>query len=317
MDTSSFELLQTAVLLLDASGRITYANGAAEELLGRSRRQLAGRAAAPYLPAHSSVLKTPLADPPGGSLIEIPVHQAPHLADLRQARSGQAAQREVLRNLAHEVRNPLAGLRAAAQLLDMELPRADLHEYTQVIIDEADRLADLVTRLGSPQHQAAERQRFNVHEICERVRALVQLEFGEHIRFERDYDASVPDILADRDRLLQALLNVVRNGAQALAEHPDIPAPTLSIRTRIVHQPPLLQARHRTGLMIAVLDNGPGVPPELHDKLFHPLVTGRARGTGLGLNLAQECLQAHGGVLEFDSRPGHTEFRLLLPLSTS
>ncbi|MBV2179723.1 MAG: PAS domain-containing protein [Castellaniella sp.] len=314
MDTSGFELLRTAVLLLDESQQIRHVNGAAEELLGLSRRQLVGQPAYPYLQTYASVLKTPLQGPEWAWLIEIPVHQALRFEDLQQARAGQAAQRETLRNLAHEVRNPLAGLRAAAQLLEMELTRDDLREFTRVIIDEADRLADLVARLVSPQRQGVEPQKFNIHEICERALALVQLEFGERIELVRDYDASVPDIRADRDRLMQALLNVVRNGAQALTESTETRSPVLRLRTRIVHQPALLRGQHRMGLMISVMDNGPGVPDDLRDKLFHPLVTGRAQGTGLGLNLAQECLQAHGGLLEFDSQPGYTEFRLLLPL---
>ncbi len=314
MDTSGLDLLRTAVLLLDESHRIRHANGAAEELLGQSRRQLAGQPAQPWLDGRDSVLKTPLRSQPWAWLIEIPVHQGGHLDDLRQARDTQAAQRETLRNLAHEVRNPLAGLRAAAQLLEMELPRGDLREYTQVIVAEADRLAALVSRLSSSGQPVAVPSVFNVHELCERVLALVRLEFGERIRLERDYDASVPDMRADRDPLLQALLNVARNGAQALAEATDLDAPTLHLSTRILHQPVLADGQHRLGLRIAVIDNGPGVPEALRDKLFHPLVTGRAQGTGLGLSLAQECLQRQGGLLEFDSVPGRTEFRLLLPL---
>lgn len=314
MDTSGLDLLRTAVLLLDESHRIRHANGAAEELLGQSRRQLAGQPAQPWLDGRDSVLKTPLRGQPWAWLIEIPVHQGGHLDDLRQARDTQAAQRETLRNLAHEVRNPLAGLRAAAQLLEMELPRGDLREYTQVIVAEADRLAALVSRLSSSGQPAAVPSVFNVHELCERVLALVRLEFGERIHLERDYDASVPDMRADRDQLLQALLNVARNGAQALAESTDLDAPTLHLSTRILHQPVLADGQHRLGLRIAVIDNGPGVPEALRDKLFHPLVTGRAQGTGLGLSLAQECLQRQGGLLEFDSVPGRTEFRLLLPL---
>jgi two-component system nitrogen regulation sensor histidine kinase GlnL len=317
VDPSGFELLQTAVLLLDGAGRIAYANGAAEELLGMSRRQLEGQLPGPYLEGLTSVLKTSLSGQPWSVLLEIPVHQAARFEDQQQALAGQAAQRETLRNLAHEVRNPLAGLRAAAQLLEMELPRDELRDYTRVIIDEADRLADLVSRLVSPQRQDLEPQRFNVHEICERVLALAALEFGPSLTLVRDYDASLPDILADRDRLLQALLNVVRNAAQSLSESPEVAEPVLRLRTRIVHQPALLRSRHRMGVLIAVVDNGPGVPESLRDKLFHPLVTGRAQGTGLGLNLAQGCVQLHGGVLEFDSRPGHTEFRFLLPLEAS
>ncbi|MGB6241270.1 MAG: nitrogen regulation protein NR(II) [Castellaniella sp.] len=316
MDPSGFELLQTAVLLLDESERIVYANSAAEELLGASRRQLVGQSPAIFLGGLTSVLKTPLSGQPWAWLLEIPVHQAARFDDQQQALADQAAQRETLRNLAHEVRNPLTGLRVAAQLLEMELADRNLQDYTRVIIEEADRLANLVARLVSPQRQDIEPHCFNVHEICERALALIELEFGQRLTLVRDYDTSVPDIVADRDRLLQALLNVVRNGAQALTEAADLSAPVLQLRTRIVHQPVLLRTPHRMGLMITVIDNGPGVPEALQNKLFHPLVTGRAQGTGLGLNLAQACLQLHGGVLEFDSRPGHTEFRLLLPLET-
>lgn len=314
MDTSGFDLLQTAVLLLDEAHSIRHANAAAEALLGQSRRQLAGQPAARFLAAHPSVLKTPLPGQPWAWLVEIPVHQAQRLEDLQQARSQLEAQRETLRNLAHEVRNPLAGLRAAAQLLEMELSRDDLREFTQVIVAEADRLADLTDRLVSAQRQSLELETFNVHEICERVIALLQLEFGDRIACVRDYDASLPEIRADRDRLLQALLNVARNAAQALSEAPHQQAPLLSLRTRVVHQPVLAHGQCRMGVLITVTDNGPGVPAQLRDKLFHPLVTGRACGSGLGLSLVQECLQQHGGLLEFDSRPGHTEFRLLLPL---
>ena len=317
MDTTGLDLLCTAVLLLDESHRIRHANGAAEELLGQSRRQLAGQPAQPWLDGRDSVLKTALQGQPWAWLIEIPVHQGGHLDDLRQARGSQEAQRETLRNLAHEVRNPLAGLRAAAQLLEMELPRDDLREYTRVIVAEADRLADLVARLAVTGQPPASPSVFNVHEVCERVLSLIRLEFGERIRLERDYDASVPDMRADRDPLLQALLNVVRNGAQALAENPGEADPVLRLSTRILHQPMLADGQHRMGLRISVVDNGPGVPEALRDKLFHPLVTGRAQGTGLGLSLAQECLQRQGGLLEFDSVPGRTEFRLLLPLEVA
>jgi len=315
MDTSGFDLLQTAVLLLDESFGIQYANTAAEELLRVSRRQLVGRNATDLLAKLPNVLKTPLQEQPWAWLLEVPAHQTQRLDDLRQARSGQAAQRETLRNLAHEVRNPLAGLRAAAQLLEMELPREDLREYTQVIVAESDRLADLVDRLASTSQSGSPRpQVVNAHEVCERVLALVRMEFGTDLALVRDYDTSVPDVRLDRDGLLQALLNVVRNGAQALMEAERRHAPTLTLRTRIVHQPILVGQQPRMGLLIAVTDNGPGVPEVIRDKLFHPLVTGRANGTGLGLSLAQESLQRMGGLLDFDSQPGHTEFRLLLPL---
>ncbi len=203
---------------------------------------------------------------------------------------------------------------AAAQLLEMELRRDDLREYTQVIVAEAERLAHLVDQLASSGQASPERRTFNVHEVCERVLALVGMEFGPTLSIRRDYDASLPEMRADRDGLMQALLNIARNGAQAMMEAARHEPPVLGVRTRVVHQPLLMDRAPRMGLLIAVTDNGPGVPEGLRDKLFHPLVTGRANGTGLGLSLAQESLQQMGGVLEFDSRPGHTEFRLLLPL---
>ncbi|WP_417250869.1 nitrogen regulation protein NR(II) [Castellaniella sp.] len=317
MDTPGLDWLQTAVLLLDESGKIIWINSACEDLLGLSARQLMGQLAAPILKSFPHVLKTSAPGQPWASIIEIPVHQAGQLDDQQQALAERAAQRETMRNLAHEIRNPLAGLRAAAQLLDIELPDPGLKDYTRVIIQEADRLADLVTRLVSPQHQVLERQYFNIHEICERALALAGLEFGSALKITRDYDASLPELLGDRNQLMQAILNIVRNGAQAASESPDTPTPTIGIRTRIVRQPVLLQGRHRLGVLVSIEDNGPGVPDMLRDKIFHPLVTGRATGTGLGLNLAQECAHAHGGVLDYDSEAGHTVFRLLLPVGAS
>lgn len=317
MDTAGLDWLQTAVLLLDESGQILWVNSACEALLGLSCRQLSGQLAAPILKGLPRVLKTSVKGQAWASIVEIPVHQAGQLDDQQQALAERSAQKETMRNLAHEIRNPLAGLRAAAQLLDMELPDPGLKDYTGVIIQEADRLADLVTRLVSPQHQVLDRQYFNVHEICERALALTSLEFGSTLKITRDYDASLPELLGDRNQLLQALLNIVRNGAQAACESPDTPHPAICIRTRIVRQPVLLQGRHRLGVLVAVEDNGPGVPDMLRDKIFHPLVTGRASGTGLGLNLAQECAHAHGGVLDYDSEAGHTVFRLLLPVEAS
>ena len=223
-------------------------------------------------------------------------------------------QRESLRNLAHEVKNPLGGIRGAAQLLEAELDDGSLREYTRVIMSEADRLSGLVDRLIAPQRQALEAARFNIHEICERVYTLLQAEYGPRLEIVRDYDASAPDLMGDRERLLQALLNIARNAAQALTEDASVKAPQLTLRTRIGRGLILARRSVRMGIVVSVIDNGPGVPEALHDKIFHPLVTGRASGTGLGLSLAQEFVQQHGGVVEFDSTAGHTEFRMILPL---
>ncbi|MDN5843839.1 MAG: ATP-binding protein [Alcaligenaceae bacterium] len=313
MDLSGYDLLTTAVLLLDGDYRVRWANTAAEEHFGLSRKQMDGLDAQALTHEAPSLIKVPLRGLPWAWLYELPMRQT-RLDDRQHARTEREAQRESLRNLAHEVRNPLSGLRAAAQLLETELPDPAQRDYTQVIIAEADRLVELVDRLVSPQRHGLDLREFNVHEICERVYTLLQAEFGRQVLIQRDYDASAPELKADFSRILQALLNVGRNAGQALTENPDIPAPKLVLRTRVAHQLVLSSRQVRLGLVVSVLDNGLGVPESLRDRIFHPLLTGRARGTGLGLSLAQEYVQQHGGIIEFDSVPGRTEFRLMLPL---
>lgn len=346
MDVASYDLLSTAILLLDRRGLIEYANTAAEELFGLSRRQLMRIEASRLFSADAtlqarfpdaiagefgvmrqdltlerlgaaipiSLAIVPLHKQAWTALLEIRVIEHHILMDRHQQLSKElAAQRESLRNLAHEVKNPLGGIRGAAQLLEAELGTDTLHEYTQVIIAEADRLASLVDRLIAPQGETLHKGQFNIHEICERVYTLVSAEFTK-LDVIRDYDASVPDLHGDFSRLLQAFLNIARNAAQALTEDPQGQMPRLTLRTRIGRQ--LLLATHQAKLavVVSVIDNGPGIPAALHDKVFHPLVTGRPNGTGLGLSLAQEFVQQHGGIIEFDSRQGHTEFRMILPL---
>ncbi len=313
MDPAGYDLLNTAVLLLDGDLRIRHANTAAEEYFGLSRRQLEGMAADRLIDGVPSVVKVPLSGAPWAWLYEIPV-RATRLDERQHAHADQAAQRESLRNLAHEIRNPLSGLRAAAQLLEAELEDPGLRDYTGVIIAEADRLVDLVDRLVSTQRRGLEIRHFNIHEVCERVFTLLSAEYGRQIEIVRDYDASAPELRADFSQVLQALLNVGRNAAQALTEHPQTASPRLILRTRVGHQLVLPRRQVRMGLVLSVIDNGPGVPEALRDKIFHPLLTGRAQGSGLGLSLAQAFLQQHGGLVEFDSRPGHTEFRLILPM---
>lgn len=346
MDAGAYDLLSTAVLLLDPEGRVGFANTAAEELFGSSRRLLAGGHAADLLGGGDAfqsrleeaaagrfgilkqpltvrrgdaavpvnVVVVPMAGEPWAILMEIRVADQ-HMLLERHQQLGKAlsAQREILRNLAHEVKNPLGGIRGAAQLLEGELATPALREYTHVIIAEADRLAHLVDRLITPQGAALNIARLNIHEICERVRMLVAAEFPA-IAIHRDYDASLPELAGDFSRLLQAVLNIARNAAQALTEQGGLHEPALTLRTRVARQVLLAEQQARLAVVLSLIDNGPGVPPELAGKLFHPLVTGRAAGTGLGLSLAQEFVQQHGGVLECDSQPGHTEFRMILPL---
>lgn len=346
MDVSAYELLSTAVLLLDRRGCVNYANTAAEELFGNSRKALHGESAARLLggdetlqarfmetvagrfgilrqplsvirqgmPMPVNVAVVPLSGMPWAALVEVRIIEQHMLLERHQQLSKElAAQRETLRNLAHEVKNPLGGIRGAAQLLDTELGGQGLREYTGVIIAEADRLAHLVDRLIAPQGGSLQKRCLNIHEVCERVRMLVCAEFTA-VAVQRDYDASLPELQGDFSRLLQAMLNVARNAAQALTEHAQQRQPLLVLRTRVARQVLLAGYQAPLAVVISLIDNGPGVPPELLDKLFHPLVTGRAKGTGLGLSLAQEFIQQHGGILECESRPGHTEFRMILPL---
>jgi len=216
--------------------------------------------------------------------------------------------RLMVRQLAHEIRNPLGGLRGAAQLLERELPHPELREYTQVIIGEADRLTGLVDAMSSPS-RAPNKVRLNVHEICEHVYHLLRAEAATTVLIERDYDPSLPEAPLDRHQLIQALLNVARNALQAVGDRGRI-----VLRTRARSNVSIGSALHRLVASVQVEDGGPGVPAHLRGSIFYPLVTGRANGTGLGLAVAQELVTRNGGIIEFESQMGRTVFTLLLPL---
>lgn len=353
MNVDAFDLLATSVFLLDAQGNIEYANAAAEDLFGRSRKQLRGQSAVALFDdpqalqssidgaaegkfadvrqlsslrrntesVEVTVTTVALTGQPWPVMIETREIEQRMLAD-RSHRLVEEIEshRELLRNLAHEVKNPLGGLRGAAQLLEAELPSPALAEYTQVIISEADRLQALVDRLSGPRRQPLNAKPVNIHEICERVCALIQAEFRDGVSLVRDYDASVPDLQGDAARLMQAVLNVARNAAQELSLQkpgPGVPDPVITLRTRVARQVMLAHRRHRLALVLSIIDNGPGVPEHIRERIFHPLVTARPGGTGLGLSLAQDFVQQHGGLIEFESRPRHTEFRLVLPMEQS
>ena len=335
---SGLELLATAVVALDGDFVVRYANPAAENLLATGAKSLIGQ---PFLAlfAEREALAASLQeartihwdyaaqnvtyqrvgrDPvplsctitrieTGGLalLAELrPIEQQLRFAREERLVSEQQANRELIRNLAHEIKNPLGGLRGSAQLLERELERPELREYTQVIIKEADRLQNLMDRMLTP-HRQPRIERVGIHEVLERVRSLVKAEFGADI--ERDYDPSLPELLGDREQLIQALLNIARNAAQAGARN-------IGFRTRAVRQVTILRQRHRLALELQVVDDGPGVPEEIRERIFNPLVSGREGGTGLGLSLAQTFVQYHRGVVECESRPGRTTFRILLPL---
>ena len=333
------ELLATAVVALDEDFIVRYANPAAESLLATGAKSLSGQ---PFLQlfAERSELERALGEaltthwdysaqnvtysragheplPLACSLTRIESQGLALLAELRpieeQLRHAreerllfeQQANRELIRNLAHEIKNPLGGLRGSAQLLERELERAELREYTQVIIKEADRLQRLMDRMLTP-HRTPHLEPLGIHEVLERVRSLVRAEFG--IDIQRDYDPSIPDLVGDREQLIQAVLNIARYAAQAGAN-------TITFRSRALRQITILRQRHRLALELQVVDDGPGVPEEIQDRIFNPLVSGREGGTGLGLSLAQTFVQYHQGVIEFESRPGRTIFRILLPLT--
>jgi two-component system nitrogen regulation sensor histidine kinase GlnL len=248
------------------------------------------------------------------------------------------ANKELLRNLAHEIKNPLGGIRGAAQLLEMELnsrptgmlrvrsvashgirpsrsgAARGLSEYTQVIIHEADRLQALVDRLLAPHRKPHVVGDVNIHEVCERVRLLILAEFPQGLEVQRDYDTSIPEFRGDREQLIQAVLNIVRNATEALGEQIAAGSARLILRSRIARQVTIGKHRFRLALELHIQDNGPGVPESIRDRIFHPLVSGRDGGSGLGLTLAQTFVQQHQGTIEFDSAPGRTNFKILIPL---
>ncbi|MGH8742686.1 MAG: nitrogen regulation protein NR(II) [Burkholderiales bacterium] len=336
------ELLATAVILLDEDLLMQYANPAAENLFELSTRNIEGRSLEQVFDG-ADVLTNAVnyALDHNCSYIEhdlqLSVHGRPRLhlscavsaLEISAARVAlefrqmdqqlkidreehmlkqQLSNRELIRNLAHEIKNPLGGIRGAAQLLDKELDRASLHEYTQVIIAEADRLQSLMGRLLTP-HRLPQLTEINIHEVLERMKTLLLAEYPQGIEIRRDYDSSLPALFGDSEQLIQATLNIMRNAAQAMQGKGEI-----ILRTRIARQTTLVKKRHRMVIAVQIIDNGPGIPEALRERIFYPLVSGKEGGTGLGLTLAQTFVNQHHGIIECESRPGQTCFTLLLPL---
>ncbi len=336
------DLLATPVLLIDAEECLCFVNAAAESLFKLSRRSSLGlplvsqiQGIANLLPVIAAARRedlgfiehelnmrmpdgttqtlhcvgTPVHGEAEGVLLELrPIDQLLRIAREERLMHDQRINRELIRNLAHEIRNPLGGIRGAAQLLERELQSAALKEYTQVIRKEADRLQVLMDRLLSPA-RIPQNLPVNIHEVLERVRSLILAEFPDGIRIIRDYDTSLPELLGDREQLIQAVLNIVRNAAQALEGKGEI-----RLRSRAARQVTLARRRYRTALLVQIIDNGPGIPEPLQARIFHPLVSGREGGSGLGLMLAQTFINQHHGLVECDSQPGRTVFNLLLPV---
>jgi two-component system nitrogen regulation sensor histidine kinase GlnL len=345
---AGLDLLTTAVIVLDRKLHVRFVNSAAEQLLSISRRTVVGHSVVDIFPEASGLIAsleqalvdlrgfvdpdlllaahgqspqnfnctvTPIDSGEAQLLIEMrQVEQQLRIEREAQRITQAAANRELIRNLAHEIKNPLGGLRGTAQLLERELERPELREYTQVIIKEADRLQLLMDRLLTP-HKPPRWTEVNIHEVCERVRSLILAEFPVGIRIRRNYDTSLPELRGDKEQLIQVVLNIVRNAAQAIASNP---APgfkgDIELKTCVARQVTLAKSRHKLALELQVADNGPGIPDQIRERIFYPLVSGREGGSGLGLTLAQTFVQHHEGVIEVDSKPGRTCFRIVLPL---
>jgi len=336
--------VSTCVTWLDADGAVLHLNEPAEDLFGISRNQAAGRAIRDLLkanaelegvisrarvagaqysrrelpfeagpgssPRYVDVTVTPYDAPgfPGGSLVEIAdVTQHQRILRENALLTQLGGSRAMVRQLAHEIKNPLGGLRGAAQLLERQLKDPTLHEYTAVIIAEADRLAGLVDALLGP-GQPPHKEPVNIHELVQHVGHLLAAEAPTGVAVERDYDPSLPRLRLDRNQIIQALLNLGRNAIQAVGDRGRI-----VLRTRALTNASIGSRRYRVVASIQVEDDGPGVPAELKDTVFYPLITGRQGGTGLGLAVAQDLIGRHDGLIEFDSRPGRTVFTILLP----
>ena len=220
---------------------------------------------------------------------------------------------ELVRNLGHEIKNPLGGIRGAAQLLALELPNKELEDYTDVIINEADRLVNLVDRLTGS-YKKPVLKIHNIHEVIEQVRFLLEAESKGSILFVRDYDPSIPEFVGDVEQLIQAVLNIVRNAMQALYESEQA-NPMIILRTRAVSHVTIGPVMHKLIAKIEIIDNGLGIPADMLETIFYPLISGRAEGTGLGLSIAQTILKNHNGLIECESQEGQTKFILSIPLS--
>jgi two-component system nitrogen regulation sensor histidine kinase GlnL len=346
----AFDQLATMVAVVHPGGAILRANSTLENAVGVSRRNLQRGSILDWV-AEPAALRDTLErvatnqvamsrfdtqlrrQPPGSPELHVIVSQIETAVpaervmlemleieqQTRQEREERLhglvqANKELVRNLAHEIKNPLGGIRGAAQLLAMEIHSKELTEFTNVIIHEADRLQALVDRLLAPHRRPQVVGDVNIHEVCERVRSVMLAEFPRGLAMPRDYDTSIPEFRGDREQLIQALLNITRNAAQALAERIAAGDAQIALRTRIARQATIGRQRFRLALELHVEDNGPGVPEEIRELIFQPLVSGREGGSGLGLTLAQTFVQQHQGTIECDSVPGRTVFKLIIPL---
>lgn len=344
---AAFDTLASLVGVVDLQARLVFVNAALEDVLGLSRKVLIGQPldemflepqaleAALHGVSHNAfaslrydaMLRKPGTDPVPVHVViaqtervdEVIIEMLPLSSqsklDREERMIDQAqANKELIRNLAHEIKNPLGGIRGAAQLLALELPDKSLQEYTNVIIHEADRLQTLVDRLLAPHRKPHVVGDVNIHEVCERVRSLIVSEFPKGLKVVRDYDISIPDFRGDKEQLIQAVLNITHNAAQVLGDRVVSGDACITLRTRIARQVTFGKRRYRLALELHIVDNGPGIPDEIKERIFYPLVSGREGGSGLGLTLAQNFVQQHDGLIEVESQPGRTDFCILIPL---
>ena len=348
-DYAGLEHLATATMLLNQLHQVTYANPSAEILFALSATQIhhshisevflhceilqhaidnALKNDSPYREHEFAITTvrqqsfavtctvTPINIGEAALLLEFQqMDQQLRIAREERMLIQQQANSELLRNLAHEIRNPLGGLRGAAQLLEHELPQPNLREYTQVIIKEADRLQSLMDRLLVP-HRVPKYEPTNIHEVLERVRSLLLAESPNNIKVRRDYDTSLPDLIGDREKLIQTVLNIARNAVQAMQSNNTHNAEVV-LKTRAERQVTLSKKRYRVAIKLQIIDNGPGIPVDIRDKIFYPLVSGREGGSGLGLALAQTFVTQHHGMIDCESQPGNTCFTILLPVEST
>ena len=342
--TQILDSLGTAVLVFDPQLRLSYLNQAGEMMLAHSARHACGKSVhelvvnadmlheqlavaitseqvitqygcllqLPDMPdVRVNCTITPLTGVAGMSGVLLELRQIDHRLRIEQEEyliTQQQATHALVRGLAHEIKNPLGGLRGAAQLLEREIDDDGLKEYTQIIIREADRLQALMDRMLGP-NNVPNMQSVNIHEVLQRVRELVLIEAGKGLKIRQDYDPSLPDLQADPDLLVQAVLNIVRNAYQALGSEGEI-----TLRTRVLRHFNIGSRKHRLVARIEVIDNGPGIDPVLSKQIFYPMVTSRSDGSGLGLSISQALISRLGGLIGCDSRPGETVFTILLPL---
>jgi two-component system nitrogen regulation sensor histidine kinase GlnL len=341
--------LTNAVVLLDSSLAVTYANTAAESLLEVSSQQMINRPFNHYFYESDTAIEkirgaltdgteytkrkvrwrlhpqqqitvdytvTPIADKQQ-ILVEIqPLDRLLRISREEALLASQETTKNLVRGVAHEVKNPLGGIRGAAQLLSQELDTEELKEYTSIIITEADRLRNLVDRMLGPL-QTISNEPVNIHQVLEHVLAIIRAEIGDKITLSRHYDPSIPEFVGDSDMLIQATLNILRNSVQALLEQPSNTSPSITVHSSVHRQFTIGRKHYPLVVNIRIEDNGPGIPSDIIDDIFYPMISGRAEGTGLGLAISQQLITQHKGLIECNCSNGTTTFSVYIPLTSA